>query len=107
MRGKNFNFLWVSFLNRFLLDFGSLWGAFWGAWTSLLGLKTAYFLVCAQAQGSLLTFGPERVVGVGIGSHLWPIPFSPIHLKVSDRKETQNLAIYRVLGTPGPRRCDS
>ena len=65
------------------------------------------FLVCAQAQGSLLTFGPERVVGVGMGSHLWPIPFSPIHLKVSDRKETQNLAIYRVLGTPGPRRCDS
>ena len=41
--GKNLNFLGMSFLNRFLLDFGLLWGAFWGAWTSLLGPKTAYF----------------------------------------------------------------
>jgi hypothetical protein len=87
-------------LGPFGVHFGGLGRACWDS-------KLDIFLVCAQAQGSLLTFGPERVVGVGMGSHLWPIPFSPIHLKVSDRKETQNLAIYTVLGTPGPRRCDS
>ena len=40
---KKFNFLWMSFLNPFLLAFGPLWGTFWGAWTGLLGPKTAYF----------------------------------------------------------------
>ena len=58
LRGKIFNFLWIAFLNRFLLDFGSLRGAFWGARTSLLGLKTGYF--------------PGLRSGAGFSFNLWP-----------------------------------
>ena len=88
--GKNFNFRWMSFLNRFLLDFGPLWGAFWGVWTSSLVPKTAYFL--GSRSGAGFSFSLWSLKGwTGLD---WDPTYGPFHF---------HLSISRFLTERGPK----
>ena len=95
--GKNFNFLWMSFLNRFLLDFGPLWGAFWGTWTSSLVPKTAYFPGSRSGAGfSFSLWSLKGCRGLDWGPTNGPFHFHPYILRFLTQRRP-----------PGPRRRDS
>ena len=112
--GKNFDFLWISFLNRFLLDFGLLWGAFWGAWTSLLGPKTAYFPGLRPGAG--FSFNLWSVKGcrgwrrIPLMAHsiftrtfwgFWPKRVQTLQFTGFRAPLAQHVAIHKLWGTPG------
>ena len=99
------------------MDFGLLWGAFWGVWTSSLVPKTAYFPGSRSGAGfSFSLWSLKGCRGLEWGPTNGPFYFHPYILRfLTERRPktlqftgfqaplVQDVAIHKRWETPGPK----